>query len=500
MKYISRIFMLLAVVLVSACAEDYLDTFPTDQLGADQVLSTIENQRAALEGMHRHMYSNAVGGSQGNRGGYGSMMINYDFLGHDVVNPQRGSGWFISAHQWIDHRNNSGALVSFTYDYFYTMIVNANNVINSIDAVDGDDAEKANIKGQALFYRAFGHFNLVQAFGSRYVPGQNNTQLGVVINLDDLTNIGESKARSTVEEVYTQIQTDLTAALQNLTASGMTFASDKSQISTNVVNGVLARVALTKGEWANAITYAQAARSGFSLTNMADITNGFNNDDTSGWMWASHVIPDQGEYFASFFAYMSYNYSSTHIRNDPKCINADLYDMIPTTDVRKGFWAETAAERAAINIPSNFAKYAYMNTKFEALPSGTIGDGDVVLMRVAEMILIEAEANAHLGNDVAARTALLSLTSERDTNAALSTNAGQALLDEILVQRRIELWGEGFNFLDLKRLNLPLFRPQRGSFSLTQARITNMPAGGPEWQFLLPISAMNVNKLLVQNP
>lgn len=121
-------------------------------------------------------------------------------------------------------------------------------------------------------------------------------------------------------------------------------------------------------------------------------------------------------------------------------------------------------------------------------------------MRVAELILIEAEANAHLGNDVAARTALLELTSERDSNAVLSVNAGQALLDEILTQRRIELWGEGFNFLDLKRLNLPLHRPQRGSFSLTQAAITDMPAGGPEWQYLFPISALNVNPLLEQNP
>ncbi|KYG77873.1 MULTISPECIES: RagB/SusD family nutrient uptake outer membrane protein [Roseivirga] len=499
MKYISRIIMLLAIVLVSACAEDYLDTFPTDQQAADQVLGTIENQRAALEGMHRHMYS-MPGASQGERAGYGNFMINYDFLGSDVVNPQRGSGWFISAYQWIDHRNNSGSLVRHTYDYYYTMIVNANNIINSIDAIEGDESEKQNIKGQALFYRAFGHFNLVQLYGKRYVPGQNNTQLGVVINLDDLNSIGTSKARSTVEEVYAQIQTDLTSSLQNITASGQTYASDKSQISANVVNGVLARVALTKGEWANAITYAQAARQGFSATTSAQMTNGFNSQDTPSWIWASHVIPDQGEYFASFFAYMSYNYSSSHIRNDPKCINADLYDLIADTDVRKGLWAVTPAEMAAIDIPSNFAKYPYMNVKFEALPSGTIGDGDVVLMRADEMILIEAEANAHLGNDLAARTALFSLVSQRDPNALISLNSGAALLNEILVQRRIELWGEGFNFLDLKRLDLPLFRPQRGSFSLTQARITEVPAGSPEWQFLLPISAMNVNKELVQNP
>ncbi|GHE56484.1 RagB/SusD family nutrient uptake outer membrane protein [Roseivirga thermotolerans] len=497
MKYISNILLLLLVLAVGSCSEDFLDTFPTDQLGSDQVLGTIENQRAALEGIHRHMYG--VGGSQDERAGYGNMMINYDFLGHDVVNPQRGSGWFINVHKWIEHRDNSSSLVTHTYDYFYSMIANANNIINSIDAIEGDENEKKNIKGQAYFYRAFAHFNMVQLYAPRYRPGEANNQLGIVINLDDLNNLGEPKARSTVDEVYDQIESDLNAALQNLTSSTVSH-TDKSQIRVNVVNGVLARVALTKGEWANAITYARAARQGFTLTPNSELTQGFNNDGASGWIWASHVIPDHGTFFASFFAYMSYNYSSTHIRNNPKCINADLYDLIPSTDVRKGFWAVTPAERAAINIPSNFAKYAYMNTKFEALPSGTIGDGDVVLMRVAEMILIEAEANAHLGNDVAARTVLFELVSERDPNAVLSTNSGQALLNEILVQRRIELWGEGFNFLDLKRLNLPLNRPQRGSFNLTHAAITNVAPGGPEWQYLFPISAININPLLQQNP
>ncbi|WP_268122503.1 RagB/SusD family nutrient uptake outer membrane protein [Roseivirga pacifica] len=498
MKKVSKILLLLAVFAVYACSEDFLDTSPTDELGADQVLGTIENQRAALEGIHRHMYG--VGGSQDERAGYGNMMINYDMLGQDVVNPERGSGWFISVYQWIEHRINSSSLVEHTYDYYYSMVVNANNIINTIDAVDGTDDEKNNIKGQALFYRAFAHFNMVQLYGGRYVPGQANNQLGIVINLEDLSNIGEGRARSTVEEVYTQIGSDLTASLQALNASSVDFGSDKSQITANIVNGLLARVALTKGEWASAITYAQAARQGFDLTDINDISNGFNNSGTSGWIWSSQVNPDHGTYFASFFAYMSYNYSSSHIRNDPKCINADLYDMMPDTDVRKGFWAVEQDDIDAIDIPSNFARRPYMNTKFEALPSGTLGDGDVVLMRVAEMLLIEAEANAHLGNDGAAQDVLFELVSERDPSAVESTNTGQALLDEILVQRRLELWGEGFNFLDLKRLNLPLERSTRGSFSITQARISEMPAGGNEWNFLFPISAINVNKELQQNP
>ncbi|WP_141655446.1 RagB/SusD family nutrient uptake outer membrane protein, partial [Roseivirga seohaensis] len=79
--------------------------------------------------------------------------------------------------------------------------------------------------------------------------------------------------------------------------------------------------------------------------------------------------------------------------------------MIPATDVRKGFWAVTQAEMDAIDIPSNFRKYPYMNTKFNSPGAGTLGDGDIVLMRTAEMILIEAEANARLGvaNEPAAR-------------------------------------------------------------------------------------------------
>ncbi|TCL07970.1 hypothetical protein EV198_2409, partial [Roseivirga ehrenbergii] len=135
MKYISKIILLFIVLAISSCNEEYLETAPTDQLGADEVLSTIVNQRAALEGIHRYMYGS--GGSQDEAGGYGDHMINYDFLGQDVVNPQRGSGWFIAVHQWLEHRSNTSSLVNQTYNFYYTIIVNANNIINSIDNVEG---------------------------------------------------------------------------------------------------------------------------------------------------------------------------------------------------------------------------------------------------------------------------------------------------------------------------------------------------------------------------
>ena len=72
-------------------------------------------------------------------------------------------------------------------------------------------------------------------------------------------------------------------------------------------------------------------------------------------------------------------------------------------------------------------------------------------MRVAEMYLIEAEAKARMGTGGA--EALLPLAENRDPSYVLSTNSGQDLIDEVLLQRRWELWGEGFRFNDLKRLN-----------------------------------------------
>jgi hypothetical protein len=115
------------------------------------------------------------------------------------------------------------------------------------------------------------------------------------------------------------------------------------------------------------------------------------------------------------------------------------------------------------------------------------------------MYLIEAEAKARAGQDGAAATALFTLAKQRDPNYVLSTNTGQALIDEIMVQRRVELWGEGFRFYDLKRLNLPLDRT--GSNHITSlAVVFNVPAGDKSWEYLIPQQEINTNPLCEQNP
>ena len=97
-------------------------------------------------------------------------------------------------------------------------------------------------------------------------------------------------------------------------------------------------------------------------------------------------------------------------------------------------------------------------------------------MRSAEMYLIEAEAKARLG-DATAADVLFELVSNRDPGYVKSTNTGMDLVEEVYLQRRIELWGEGVSWFDLKRLKKPLDRSGAGS-NHRSFGLVDIPVGG----------------------
>ena len=429
------------------------------------------------------------------------MNINRDMLGEDLVMTSSGNGWFNTTYQWLAHRSQTNTTDYYPWRMYYRIIANANMIITNIDNAVGPDADKNMIKGQALVYRAWSHFQLVQLFAKRYdattVP---NSQPGVPIML---TNNYDGQARNTVEDVYTQINADLDAAITNLTGYNR---SNISHFNVNVAKGFKARVALTMQNWALAATLASQARAGFPLMDNTTYQKGFNDYTNAEWMWGSSVISDQTTYFYSFFAYMSRNFSSTNIRGNPKAINSALYNnaAFTATDVRKLVFDPTGlhtALMAKMTNPTTFTKKPYTNQKFLAV-SESDSRGDVVYMRAAEMYLIEAEADARIGGqEVAARLALNTLRQARETVAAnyvASVKTGQALIDEIMLNRRLELWGEGFRFTDLKRLNLPLDRTG-ANHQVSLCLSTSIPAGDVRWQWLIPIDELNANKNMVQN-
>jgi starch-binding outer membrane protein, SusD/RagB family len=487
MKKIKFGYFLMVVSLgFTSCSKDYLETAPTSQVDQTSIFSTTSNAAIALNGIHRIMWVQYFNQDEA---GHGSMMIHLDNLGEDLINNATASGAFYnSTYRWDAHRNANSNQVYFAYYFYYRIISNANMLINNIDKAEGPEADKKIIKGEALAYRAWAHFNLVQLFGKRYdAAASPNNQLGVPLML---VNTTEPQPRATVEEVYTQINKDLDEALVNLTGYNRAF---KSHFNVNVVKGIKARVALTMQDWVNAAKFASEARQGFSLMSTTQYGAGFSDASNPEWMWASIIPNDQGTFFYSFFAYMSSNFSSNATRTNPRSINSTLYNTISTTDVRKGLWSP-----AGVTPPASGTKFPYTSVKYK-VKDATQSVGDVPYMRVAEMYLIEAEALARQGKNAEAQEALATLVKSRDASYVKSTATGEALIAEIMRHRRIELWGEGFRFLDLKRTNSNLDR-SGANHNSSIAGTLNVPAGDKRWEWLIPRDEINANPAMVQNP
>jgi hypothetical protein len=483
--------ILTAGLLMASCQKDYLETAPTGSVDAGAAYATTKNAAAAINGIYRAMVVRYLD-SQGHFG-HPAMMIILDVMGEDLVFGNPSNNWHFGEQRWTSHRSDVGTMSRFPYQLYYRLIGNANLGIANIDNAEGPQAERDQLKGEALALRAFSYFNLVQLYGKRYDAAvKPNAQLGVPLVLEPTT---EGLPRSTVEEVYTQINKDLSDAAALL----KTARSYKSHINLDVVKGFQARVALVQQNWAAAATFAAEARKTYTLMSVAQYQEGFVDVGNPEWMWGFDHIEDQTEFFGAFHSYISSNFNSSNIRLTPKAINSLLYEQIPTTDVRAKMWVKAPTATNAVTPPGG-VRVPYMNQKYR-LPGtpSTSTMGDIPYMRAAEMYLIEAEALARQGKTTDAAKVLFDLVSKRDPAYKLSTSTGTTLINEILFNRRIELWGEGHRFTDLKRLNLPLNR-NGANHNPAVAVLFDVPAGDNQWEFLIPRREIDSNKAIVQNP
>ncbi len=517
-KYISKVLLIL-VIFASGCSKDFLETSPTDAVSPADALSSPENMMVALNGIHRSLYA------QSSLDGYsyageGFVMPYVEFPASDALHTTSGNGWFRSAIQWIAHTDPNRYDKEWVWYYYYHIIGNANNIINAAEGMVEDEL-LANVLGQAKTYRAWAHFRLVRLFARNYLWGTPVTDPGVPI-MTATEAPYEGKSRATVQEVYDQIEADLQEAFVHF--QNASSRENNSHLSLEVAQGIAARVALTKGDWAAAAAYANAARQAYGLMDEAEYKSGFNSFDGTEVMWGAHIVPDQTTYYRAFFYYIGTNFNGTQNRTNPKIINILLYNQISNTDYRKDLWLETAPNTilgweddpnydnpddfwaaydqviAAYDMTSRFNTHPYMSVKFLNKNGGSIDPDDLIYMRSSEMYLIEAEALARSGNDVAAAQVLFDLVSKRDTAYALSTNTGTALLDEIKLHRRIELWGEGHRWFDMLRYDEVLDRTGTGADpALYQAGFyQDRPSINVNWVWQIPQKEIDTNPNISQ--
>lgn len=498
MKFIKNKTLLVSglslLSILSSCERDYLEKDPTESASELLVTSNLENLSVALNGMHRNMYyrQNSSQGQNGNTG----VMIYMDIMGEDLVFPGTGNNWFVSTLRWLDGSNAVSGNLFYPYDFNYGQIRIANIILKSAPGVLGEQTEKDRVMGEAYAFRAYSYFMLTQIYGKRYVAGTNNTQPAVPLRLDDSFN---PIPRSSVEELYTLINADLEKSYAMLSGKAR---ANKSHFNAAVVRGLMARVALVQGRYADAARYAGEARQGFGLMTHPQYKSGFNDYSNPEWIWGYKPIIATTDYFGNFMAYMSRNYNSTQIRQAPKVVNNLLYAQFPSTDVRTQV-IDPAGTHTALGLPSTFVRFPYTSQKFlsvnaEGAVDNNTSLGDIPFMRSAEMYLIEAEALARDNREAESKAVFNELTVNRDPSYSGAATTGQSYIDEILTSRRLELWGEGFRFLDLKRLNQPLDRTGANHVSAVINNLNYVPAGDKRWTWLIPQSEINASQGLVE--
>lgn len=456
------------------------------------------------------------GGSRPDDFGFIMMAFSNDIEAADIVLANSGYNWF-SACGMLTSRNADYANPYIRYAAPYNTIAAANEILASYSE-DSEDESTIYKIAQARAMRAFAYLNLAPYFQFGYAAGAED--LPCIPIVTEKTTEFTDNPRATVAEVYELIISDLDYAIGNLDGYVRT---DKSRIDIQTAYGFRARAYLNMQEWGKAAADAAKAAEGYSPATMDEAARpSFIDISEHSWIWGYDMTPD----IAMFNPYAT---SSAWIRSFSgdgysagtqvyACINKILYDKIPETDIRKGWWVDENLKSPLLatvtwnGVSGNaIAPLEIDNVKMPFLPytnvkfgmynvGGTNNDEDWPYMRVEEMILIQAEGLVKSGAPEEGRRILEDFVRTYRDPGYSADAGGRNIEDEIWFQRRIELWGEGFSNNDTRRLNKPLVRFHGGQASnVPEAFRFNMTSDDGWWLMRFTSSEMNTNLAITDN-
>lgn len=537
MKMNNRYFVALlgsAMLLTTSCSD--LDTNPSGSTMSDGQLNEVLAQdqsklKSEVSGMYASMIEYGAitqwygtGQPRHYDFGYASTMMMMDASGQDEPSQVSGYNWYNKPLRFVDRTANSETTY-FIWNQCYKNIKAANDVLKSVDLENLSDVAKSYV-GQAYAMRAFEYFTLIQLYQFSYKGHEDAA--GVPIVTEKTAEAEANNPRAAVKDVYKQIMDDLNTAIDYLTDS----RSAKSEINRQVAYGLRARVNLVMQNWSDAAADAQKAAEGYTpLSKDAAAAPGFNDVSASNWIWGNIVDESNDIVQSGILNFPSMMCSFTGNGYSPtyacRMINSKLWKEIPSTDVRKGWWIDENLNSPIVNPKyvvhqedededGNVVKYLavynqtgdevaditepYTNVKFGAYKNqygNELNACDIPLMRVEEMILIQAEATAMGGNVEEGKRILENFVrTYRDPSYTCNATTAEGVQDAVWFQRRVELWGEGFSFTDLLRLKKPLDRT--GANYEVSVRF-NLPAESPIFLYLIPEDEENHNEALVGN-
>ena len=504
MKKIIYALMAFAALTFTACNKELLNTNPTDRVSGDTVFTDTEGGLMALNGLYRALWQwgwTTTGNYHQCIGPQGYNLMS-DLMGEDMVQAAQGSGWF-----WYDYNYNVKSRYTQStwrsydaWNYYYTLISNCNYIIDAAEQMEGPSDDVNYIVGNAYAVRAWSYFYCAMTFARSYIGHED--RLSIPIYTEPTFAGTSGQPRSTNREVFAQAMSDINQALSLI---GSQKQKHVSHIDQYVANGIKARIALYMGDYQTAHDAAKAALAGGKSYEF-DAAFKYNDASHKSVLWGAEIISTQGTTNPQFLAHMDIAFGGYGARSR-KCASSWLIDRMGVEDKRATEW--WSYEVLADGTTKGYQQYKFLFKDASDPQTGA----DHIFMRAPEMQLIVAETACRLGNESEAKDALNALMSSRDAAydcsdlsgtalGALTTDETGSLLEEIILQRRIELWGEYGRMYDIKRLRQGFVRTLDMGHPVGST-LNNLHLDDPEnfdWVLTIPQAEMQANKYMVQNP
>lgn len=423
------IYVLLLSISITSC-EDFLDREPKGTISNSDLFSTIDGLNYATIGIYSDFASSNYASS---------ILIPYSEFrsGNIKMSNAYIASMFNKIGPSFEFRNtfdDDDDQILNSYDNFYRIIRQCNNVIEAVETNNYPETNTAKrCKGEALFFRAMAHFDLCKVFAQPYGYTSLGTHKGVVLMTRN-EEVFTQKAPNKVYEVYDQIIEDLQNADTLLQGNSRTWGIKQAWVSSNAAKALLARVYLYKNDWTNAIKYATLViKEPYILVPNPNLVSS----------WESTYTSTEDIFMADLTTFVSRSISLYYGNADPAetavygTITKDIIDLYDPADTRLNL----------IKVfPGN--NKDTITIKFS---SKGLTERYVPIIRLAEMYLIRAEASAEIGDPIQARSDIDVIRKRANPAAADITLSGQALKDEIFLERRRELAFEGHTFYDFTR-------------------------------------------------
>lgn len=434
----TRVFSWVALVAALTACDSPLQTDPTASIDAGSALTTKRGVNLALNGAYRSTLTSAL---------WARDELVYPDLYADNLD---FTGTFQTDRE-VSLRNVTSANgdIREMWTSAYSGINRANNVLDAAPTVsDMTDADKAQTRGEALFIRALMYSELVRWFGG--VPLLLKHSEGV----DESANV----ARATQPEVYAQIEKDLEEA-----ATLLPNARSNGRATQGAANALLARIYLDEGKNDKARDKATLVIGNTLYKLNPNYADNFRTKNSPESIFELQSTTNSTNSLAFWF------FPSTLGGRFGFSPSLSLSNAFEAGDVRKPVTIGLAGATRYGN------KYNRISTQ----------DDNIPLLRLGEMYLIRAEANARLGAPDATVQADITAIRARAGLGGTIAVGKQALLDAILQERRVELAIEGQRFFDLRRFGVAT---------------TLLAIGDTKLLFPIPQSDRDVNPNLTQNP